>query len=220
MWGTYARILNDTEKGYWLYVIKKINPSYSGSEKMKDTRIELSYSAMQPYLKELEDKLNIYSLYYTGMNGIADNIRGTYISAANSPYWVYKACTMRFHGKKYKDALNGFELTYKNGISAGYARLAMDNTGIIMCIIAIIYSASCYTEEKRTNINGYIYTGSINSAKFVLQKYLANVVPLMFLSIVYAVFGAACFMYWNYKFNYGYHISIIPFILQTPFIIF
>lgn len=211
MWGTYERTLNSTEREYFIEVIKKINPSYKDSEKMKDASINLSYSQMRPYLKELEEKLKIYSLYYTGIKSNTWH---------NCPYRIYKNTTWRFRGRKYKDALNDFLQTYENGISNGYARLFLDNAGTIICLIAIIYSASYYTEEKKAKINGYIYTSNITSIKFVLYKYLANIVPLMLLSIIYAIFGAACFIYWNYKFNYGYSISIIPFIVQTPLIIF
>lgn len=210
MWGTYRRILNDTEKEYLLEVIKKINPSYKSSEKMKDVKINFSYSDIKPYLKELEEKLNIYSLYYTGINS----------NGVNSPYWVYTACTRRFHGREYNDALKEFTLTYEHGISNGYAYVFLDNCGIIMGFIAIIYSFMSYTEEKRKNVNGYIYTANVSSSRYVLYKYLADTIPLMLASIIYSLLGAACFIYWNYKFNYGYGISIIPFLIKTPFIIF
>ena len=209
MWGTYARVLNDTEKEYFLEVIKKINPSYKSSEKMKDVKINFSYSDIKPYLKELEEKLNIYSLYCTGIN-----------SNGNSPYWVYTECTRRFHGREYNDALKEFTLTYEHGISNGYAYVFLDNCGIIMGFIAIIYSFMSYTEEKRKNVNGYIYTVNVSSSRYVLYKYLADTMPLMLASIIYSLLGAACFIYWNYKFNYGYDISIIPFLIKTPFIIF
>jgi len=215
MWGTYGRILNDTEKEYFLEVIKKINPSYKSSEKMKDVKINFSYSDIKPYLKELEEKLNIYSLYYTGMNS-----SGGY--NYNSPYYVYKECTRprRFHGREYNDALKEFTLTYEHGISNGYAYVFLDNCGIVMGFIAIIYSFMSYTEEKRKNVNGYIYTANVSSPRYVLYKYLADTMPLMVASIIYSLLGAACFIYWNYKFNYGYDISIIPFLIKTPFIIF
>ncbi len=215
MWGTYGRILNDTGKEYLLEVIKKINPSYKSSEKMKDVKINFSYSDIKPYLKELEEKLNIYSLYYTGMNS-----SGGY--NYNSPYYVYKECTRprRFHGREYNDALKEFTLTYEHGISNGYAYVFLDNCGIIMGFIAIIYSFMSYTEEKRKNVNGYIYTVNVSSSRYVLYKYLADIMPLMLASIIYSLLGAACFIYWNYKFNYGYDISIIPFLIKTPFIIF
>lgn len=209
MWGTYARVLNDTEKEYFLEVIKKINPSYKSSEKMKDVKINFSYSDIKPYLKELEEKLNIYSLYCTGIN-----------SNGNSPYWVYTECTRRFHGREYNDALKEFTLTYEHGISNGYAYVFLDNCGIIIGFIAIIYSFMSYTEEKRKNVNGYIYTANVSSSRYVLYKYLADTMPLMLASIIYSLLGAACFIYWNYKFNYGYDISIIPFLIKTPFIIF
>ncbi len=209
MWGTYARVLNDTEKEYFLEVIKKINPSYKSSEKMKDVKINFSYSDIKPYLKELEEKLNIYSLYCTGIN-----------SNGNSPYWVYTECTRRFHGREYNDALKEFTLTYEHGISNGYAYVFLDNCGIIIGFIAIIYSFMSYTEEKRKNVNGYIYTANVSSSRYVLYKYLADTMPLMLASIIYSLFGAACFIYWNYKINYGYDISIIPFLIKTPFIIF
>ncbi len=209
MWGTYERILNNTEKEYLLEVIKKINPSYKSSEKMKDVKINFSYSDIKPYLKELEEKLNIYSLYCTGIN-----------SNGNSPYWVYTECTRRFHGREYNDALKEFTLTYEHGISNGYAYVFLDNCGIIIGFIAIIYSFMSYTEEKRKNVNGYIYTANVSSSRYVLYKYLADTMPLMLASIIYSLFGAACFIYWNYKFNYGYDISIIPFLIKTPFIIF
>lgn len=220
MWGTYEIELNDKGKEYFLEVIKKINPSYHGSEKMKNVKINMHYSEMQPYLKELEEKLNIYSLYYTGMNAPLYYVKGYRYTSCNSPYYIYRDCTMRFQGKKYKDALRDFNLAYKHGISSGYARLALDNLGIIISLIAIIYSFMSYTEEKRAQINGYIYTGSISSARFVLYKYLANVVPLMLLSLAYILFEAVCFMYWNYSFNYGYSISIVPFLIQMPITIF
>lgn len=209
MWGTYARVLNDTEKEYFLEVIKKINPSYKSSEKMKDVKINFSYSDIKPYLKELEEKLNIYSLYCTGIN-----------SNGNSPYWVYTECTRRFHGREYNDALKEFTLTYEHGISNGYAYVFLDNCGIIIGFIAIIYSFMSYTEEKRKNVNGYIYTANVSSSRYVLYKYLADTMPLMLASVIYSLLGAACFIYWNYKFNYGYDISIIPFLIKTPFIIF
>lgn len=209
MWGTYARVLNDTEKEYFLEVIKKINPSYKSSEKMKDVKINFSYSDIKPYLKELEEKLNIYSLYCTGIN-----------SNGNSPYWVYTECTRRFHGREYNDALKEFTLTYEHGISNGYAYVFLDSCGIIMGFIAIIYSFMSYTEEKRKNVNGYIYTANVSSSRYVLYKYLADTMPLMLASIIYSLLGAVCFIYWNYKFNYGYDISIIPFLIKTPFIIF
>lgn len=209
MWGIYARVLNDTEKEYFLEVIKKINPSYKSSEKMKDVKINFSYSDIKPYLKELEEKLNIYSLYCTGIN-----------SNGNSPYWVYTECTRRFHGREYNDALKEFTLTYEHGISNGYAYVFLDNCGIIIGFIAIIYSFMSYTEEKRKNVNGYIYTANVSSSRYVLYKYLADTMPLMLASIIYSLLGAACFIYWNYKFNYGYDISIIPFLIKTPFIIF
>ena len=209
MWGTYERILNNTEKEYLLEVIKKINPSYKSSEKMKDVKINFSYSDIKAYLKELEEKLNIYSLYCTGIN-----------SNGNSPYWVYTECTRRFHGREYNDALKEFTLTYEHGISNGYAYVFLDNCGIIIGFIAIIYSFMSYTEEKRKNVNGYIYTANVSSSRYVLYKYLADTMPLMLASIIYSLFGAACFIYWNYKFNYGYDISIIPFLIKTPFIIF
>ncbi len=209
MWGTYERVLNDTEKEYFLEVIKKINHSYKSSEKMKDVKINFSYSDIEPYLKELEEKLNIYSLYCTGIN-----------SNGNSPYWVYTECTRRFHGREYNDALKEFTLTYEHGISNGYAYVFLDNCGIIMGFIAIIYSFMSYTEEKRKNVNGYIYTANVSSSRYVLYKYLADTMPLMLSSIIYSLLGAACFIYWNYKFNYGYDISIIPFLIKTIFIIF
>lgn len=218
-WGSHKRILNDTEKGYFLEIIKKINPAYKDSEKMADVHINMSYSDIKPYLYGLEEKLHIYSIYYTGMNdpGYFNGIKQIY---DNSPYFKYKSYTKRFHGKKYKEALKDFMLTYKHGISGGYAYAVFDNLAIIMGIIAIIYSFMSYSEEKRTEINGYIYTGNINSVKYVIFKYLADIVPLMVLSIIYSLFGAACFIYWNYKFNYGYNISIIPFLVKTPLIIF
>lgn len=220
MWGTYEVKLNNTSKEYFLDVIKKINPSYHNSEKMKDVKINISYAGMQPYLKELEEKLNIYSLYYTGMNSPVYYVKGYGYSSHNSPYYIYRDCTMRFQGKKYKDALKDFNIAYKHGISGGYARLALDNLGIIMGLITIIYSFMSYTEEKKMQINGYIYTSSTSSVKFVLCKYLANVVPLMLLSVIYILFEAVCFMYWNYSFNYGYNISVIPFLTQMPLAIF
>ena len=220
MWGTYERILNNTEKEYFLEVIKKINPSYKSSEKMKDVKINFSYSDIKPYLKELEEKLHIYSLYYTGMDSPEDYIKGIGYFNHNSPYHVYTECTRRFHGKEYKDAVNDFQLTYKDSISNGYSYVFLDSCGIIMGFIAIIYSFMSYTEEKRKNVNGYIYTANINSSRYVLYKYLADTIPLMLASIIYSLLGAACFTYWNYKFNYGYDISIIPFLIKTPVIIF
>lgn len=216
---TFTKKLDDTEKGYLLDVIKKINPDYQDSEKMNDVQINMLYTDIQPYLKELEEKLGIYSLYYTGMAGTADFKDYLYASFM-SPYLVYKECTRRFHGRKYNDALNEFTLTYEHGISNGYTYVFLDSCGIIMGFIAIIYSFMSYTEEKRVKMDGYIYTGNTSSVKYVLYKYLADIVPLILVSIIYSLLGAACFIYWNYKFNYGYDISIIPFLIKTPFIIF
>lgn len=218
-WGSHTRILNDTEKDYFLEVIKKINPGYKDSEKMADVHINMSYTDIEPYLYGLEEKLHIYSIYYTGMNdpGYFNGIKYVY---DNSPYFKYKSYTKRFHGKKYKEALKDFTLTYNHGISNGYAYEVLDNLAIIMGVIAIIYSFMSYAEEKRAGINGYIYTGNISSVKYIIFKYLADTVPLMVLSIIYSLLGAACFIYWNYKFNYGYNISIIPFLVKTPLIIF
>lgn len=217
-WGIYTKKLNDIEKEYFLSIIKKINPSYSNSEKMNDIHIDMSYSEMKPYLKELEEKLGIVSFYYTGMNDTGYYNKG--YKDSNSPYWVYKKCTPRFHGKKYKTILKDFTLTYEHGISNGYAAVALDSLGIIIGLFAIVYSFKSYAEEKRAETNGYIYTGNTSSAKFVLCRYLATVVPLMVLSVIYILFEAAYFMYLNKQFSYGYEISALPFLSQTIFIIF
>lgn len=218
MWGIYTKKLGDIEKEYFLHVIKKINPSFDISEKMDDVSISMGYSKMKPYLKELEKKLNIRSFYYAAMNSPTYYVKG--YKSSNSPYWVYKKCTKRFHGKKYKDAVNDFILTYQNGISKGYSHQALENLELLIGIFAILYSFRFYAEEKRANVNGYIYTCNAGSVKIVLFKYLATAAPLMCLSIVYILFEAACFMYWNNLFNYGYDISVMPFLIQTPFIIF
>lgn len=217
--GSHTRILNNTERGYFLEVIKKINPAYKASEKMAGVHINMSYNDIKPYLYGLEEKLHIYSIYYTGMNdpGYFNGVKYVY---DNSPYFKYKNYTKRFHNKKYKEALKDFNLTYNNGISNGYAYMVLNNLAVIIGAIAIIYSFMSYAEEKQSGINGYIYTGNINSVKYIIFKYLADIVPLMVLSIIYSLLGAACFIYWNYKFNYGYNISIFPFLIKTPLIIF
>ena len=88
-------------------------------------------------------------------------------------------------------------MLFKKGISNGYAYVALDYLGILIGILSIIYSFQTYSEDKRANINGFIYTERISSIQHVLSKYFATVIPLMIISFCYMTFVAVCFFHWN-----------------------
>lgn len=220
-WTEFTLQLNDTTKKYFLDVIKKMNPDYKPTEKMNDVTLDISYDEVKPYLEDLENKLNVLSFYYTGMYAPETYNEKYDMIDSPSPYWIYLECGRGiFSEEEYSNHRKDFELLFEQGISNGYAYKALDYIEILIGILSIVYSFQFFSEDKRANINGFIYTEKINSARHVLGKYFATIIPLMLLSFLYMLFVAGCFMYWNYKFKYGYNIDALIFLKQIPLIIF
>lgn len=214
-------ILNDSSKKDLLYVIKKLNPNYKMTEKMNDVTIKCSMDEIKPDLKWLEEKLRIRSFYYTGMYASEWYNKREKMIDSPSPYWIYLQCGKNiFTNKEFYRKQNDFKLLSKKGISYGYAYVALDYIGILIGILSILYSFQAYSEDKRSEINGFIYTEKISSIKHILNKYLANVVVLMLVSFGYMFLTAGLFLYWNNKFAYGFHIDIFVFLKLLPVIIF
>ena len=156
-------ILNDSSKKDLLYVIKKLNPNYKMTEKMNDVTIKCSMDEIKPDLKWLEEKLRIRSFYYTGMYASEWYNKWEKMIDSPSPYWIYLQCGKKiFTNKEFYRKQNDFKLLSKKGISYGYAYVALDYIGILIGILSILYSFQAYSEDKRSEINGFIYTEKIS----------------------------------------------------------
>lgn len=217
----YTVKLNDTSKKDFLDIIKKMNPNYKATEKMNDVKLNISIDEIKTDLEKLEKQLKCPSFYYTGMYAPEFYNEEYDMIESPSPYWIYLECGKSiFSDKEYFQKRKDFNMLFKKGISNGYAYVALDYLGILIGILSIIYSFQTYSEDKRANINGFIYTERISSIQHVLSKYFATVIPLMIISFCYMTFVAVCFFHWNDEFEYGYSVEVFTFLKQVPLIIF
>lgn len=220
-WPQFTVRLDDTAKTYFLDVIHKMNPDYQSEEKMNDVVLNMDAEEVKPYLEELEKKLDIASFYYTGMYASETYNEEYDMVDSPSPYWIYlKSGKQIFSEEEYARHRKDFELSYKQGISKGYARVALDYTGILIGILSVVYSFQSYADDKRADSNGFIYTEKISAARHVTGKYFATCIPLMLLSFCYMLFAAGCFWHWNDVFAYGYQVDVFTFLGQVPLVLF
>ena len=165
-----------------------MNPDYDTDEKMSDVTLDVSIDEIKPYLEKLEQQLKVPSFYFTGMFAPETYNEKYDLVDSPSPYWIYLECGEDiFLEEEFLQKRKDFERSFEQGITNGYAYVALDYIGILMVILSLLYSFQAYSEDKRANTNGFIYTERIRSVHHVLSKYFATVIPLMVMSLFYAI---------------------------------
>ncbi|WP_425446492.1 ABC transporter permease [Dethiothermospora halolimnae] len=94
----------------------------------------------------------------------------------------------------YEEALENFNiLMEKDKLTRGYGRLFADYMGITAGIYLIFLSAFVITRDKRSKMDGLIYSRKISSFKYILAKYIGLFVSVFIGYIVVATHATIMF---------------------------
>ncbi|WIV11929.1 ABC transporter permease [Proteiniborus sp. MB09-C3] len=94
-------------------------------------------------------------------------------------------------------------------VTGAYGRIFADYIGISIGFFTVFVTAFTLTKDKRYNSNELIYTTSVSSYKYILGKYLANI--LVTSLIVFIVAGHATWQFHDFSMLTGDNISYTAF---------
>ena len=202
-WVPTSVTLTEEQRTYMYNIVQKLNPNYTEYQKMSEVKLQLEYKELLPLLKNLEVLLGENSFYYTCFE---EPVYGTYA------FYRYQEDDFKKHEKN-------FLLTYKDGISDAYARIGADAMGCFLGFLSIIFSFRIFSEEKKYQMESYIFTSNVSSARYILMKYFSILLPIAIFSFILTLLEYFCFLYWNFHYEYGYSIEFLSFFKSTIFIV-
>jgi len=179
-------------------VLIKINPEFEKdkNKKLSEISITCSDSECIALSKELENKLNYKTDYYYMLDYYSYD---TYMSG-------------RFHNSReeynlaiYKEK-NDFNNILKTGLTAAYARYAVDSLGMIIGVLSIFFSVFLFQKDRKNKTSELIFTSARSSLEVVGYRALSAIIPLLSIAVVSGIFICCFFLkeniYYGYTLNY------------------
>ena len=139
--------------------------------------VEESIQAGNSYIVLPSDNLE-YSDFKLKMQQVCDIIgRGSNYEEENYEKGAKELMT-------YEDAMNEFHgICETDGITGAYMRMFCDYAGILLAIMPIFLGVTRCVRDRRSNVEGVIFSKKASSSVIILSRYLANI-TMMFLPIV------------------------------------
>lgn len=82
--------------------------------------------------------------------------------------------------KTYEDALEDYNnLSAKDGITGGYARLFCDYSGIFLAIMPVFVAAALCNADQKARMEQLIYSRKISSARLIITRYCALILTML-----------------------------------------
>lgn len=166
--------LSEAEKTKILAILKKMNNNFSVNEKMADIHLDLNDLQCINLMKKFEKETGYKTDYYYLLNSIN--------------YPVYMSNRFDYNSKNKSgfntivDEKQEFKKVLLNGISGAYARCAAEPLGIILGVIAVFFSSTIFSRDRKNRVNSYLYTSDISSIRLILYRAMSVFLPLVILS--------------------------------------
>jgi len=193
----YETMKSDYESGETLR-IKGINRYY---EKLNEEQRQFLASA----IVEMENTTFKNNYEYEAFAEKIDKALG-----GNTVYSEENNFLQIIRSRRYNDSQELYNSILKEDkLTNAYARLYADYIGISMGFFTVFVTAFTLVKDKRYNVNELIYTTEISSYKYILGKYLADVLVTAFLVLLTA--GHATWVFYQYSKLTGDSISYLAF---------
>lgn len=194
---TYETMKSDYASGETLK-IKGINRSY---EKLNEEQRQFLASA----IIEMENTIFEYSYQYEAFVEKIDKALGgnTVYNEESGFYHIIRNRTYNDDMKKYNSILE------EDKITNAYARLFADYIGISIGFFTVFVTAFTLVKDKRYSVSELIYTTEISSYKYILGKYLGDILVTAFIVLLTA--GHATWVFHHFSKITGDSISYLAF---------
>ncbi len=194
---TYENMKADYESGNTLRMIG-ISMSY---EELNKEQMQFLASA----IRDMENmNYKIYNEYEAFLEKVDKALGG------NTVYSSEYNLTYIIHNKTYNNDLERYTSILKEDkITNAYGRLFADYLGIAMGFFTVFITAFTLIKDKGYRMDELIYTTEISSYKYVLGKYLGDILVTSFMVLLTA--GHATWMFHNYSKLTGDSISYTAF---------
>lgn len=178
----YSRLLGDANMGellkYGFPLNKYVNLSSEQKEFMRDAATKISSHGY------VDNKLKIdvtYEHYLEIINEVDKKL-------GENTYFGDKYRDTKLRAKmSYEEALEDFnEVLDKDKLTNAYGRIFADYMGITAGLFPIFLGAFLLTRDKRSRMQELIYSRRISSYKYVIAKYIALNIMIMFVYLIMA----------------------------------
>lgn len=193
--------LSEAEKTKILSILKKMNNNFNMNEKMADIHLDLNDSQCINLMKKFEKETGYKTDYYYLLNSV------------NYPVYM----SNRFdYNLKNKSGFNTiieekqeFQKVLLDGISGAYARCAAEPLSVILGVIAVFFSSTIFSRDRKNRVNSYLYTSDISSIRLILYRMISVFLPLVIISFISVIF--CCYFFYKQNLYLGFDLHYIEF---------
>lgn len=191
--------LSESEKTKILSILKKMNSHFSVNEKMADIHLDLNDLQCINLMKKFEKETGYKTDYYTFLNSV------------NYPVYMSKRFDYNLKNKSGFNTIieEKFKKVLLDGISGAYARCAVEPLGIILGVIAVFFSSTIFSKDRKNRVNSYLYTSDVSSIRLILYRTMSVFIPLVTLSFLVGVF--CCYFFYKQNLYLGFDLHYIEF---------
>lgn len=204
----YKELINlePDQRAFMKSVIEKMHQGgLDEKEPITKIKFKLSYEEYDELLEKLNTNLGGNTYYGKALRNNLLRVEN------NHETYALKGPT---NNSSYEEKKDNFDLLIeKQSITEPYGRLFSEYLGITAGFLPVLISAFILTRDRRTQMQGLIYSKNISSLKYVLSKFFAVTIGVLLCYLVLATHMTVLF--WRIGSFYGYGIDYCSFYKYT-----